>query len=378
MFSTAYKFIRFEKSKSTGILLGIIISIYLIGLELGIFFYLTTLIGGVINNAKPEYAQVFVVNKLTNNANILSPFDKRWVNQLRSIDGVDDTHGMVMANVNVRFDNGESSPAILIGSEYPELAAGPSEGLLNSGPIHNLFLQGMVSTDFYDNKTFGYEVNQGTQFEIGGKNVTVGAMTKNAKGFSSPMLYTTDVTARYYSGFSENMVNAVIVTVEDESKIDNVIAQINTIAPDLRAWRSEELKNATVINVMTANNMGMSFGTLVIFAIISGFFIIGLTMYSATYDRIKDYGTLKAIGATNRYITQLVMAQSLIYAVIGFTIALILIVGTKFGMAKAGLIINLSPQFLAFLFFVTLIIAVASSMFSIQKLKKVEPSSVFR
>ena len=221
-------------------------------------------------------------------------------------------------------------------------------------------------------------MKQGTQFEIGGKNVKVGAMTKNAKGFSSPMLYTTDVTARYYSGFSENMVNAVIVTVNDESKIDNVIKQINTVAPDLRAWRSEELNNATVINVMTANNMGMSFGTLVIFAIVSGFFIIGLTMYSATYDRIKDYGTLKAIGATNRYITRLVMAQSFIYAVIGFVVALILIIGTKFGMAKAGLIIDLSPQFLAFLFFVTLIIAVASSMFSIQKLKKVEPSSVFR
>ncbi|WP_436415465.1 ABC transporter permease [Petrimonas sp.] len=378
MFATAYKFIRFEKSKSTGILLGIIISIYLIGLELGIFFYLTTLIGGVINNAKPEYSQVFVVNKLTNNTNILSPFDRRWVNQLRSIDGVDDTHGMVMSNVSVRFDNGESSPAIIIGSEYPELAAGPSENLLNSGTTQNLFLQGTVSTDFYDNKTFGYDVKQGTQFEIGGKNVKVGAMTKNAKGFSSPMLYTTDVTARYYSGFSENMVNAVIVTVNDESKIDNVITQINTIAPDLRAWRSEELNNATVINVMTANNMGMSFGTLVIFAIVSGFFIIGLTMYSATYDRIKDYGTLKAIGATNRYITRLVMAQSFIYAVIGFVVALILIIGTKFGMAKAGLIIDLSPQFLAFLFFVTLIIAVASSMFSIQKLKKVEPSSVFR
>ncbi|HMM18295.1 MAG TPA: FtsX-like permease family protein [Petrimonas sp.] len=378
MFATAYKFIRFEKSKSTGILLGIIISIYLIGLELGIFFYLTTLIGGVINNAKPEYSQVFVVNRLTNNANILSPFDKRWVNQLRSIEGIDDAHGMVMANVSVRFDNGESSPAIIIGSEYPELAAGPSESLLNSGSTNNLFLQGTVSTDFYDNKTFGYDVKQGTSFEISGKNVTVGATTKNAKGFSSPMLYTTDATARYYSGFSEDAVNAVIVTVEDESKIDEVIERINIVAPDLRAWRSEELKNATVINVMTANNMGMSFGTLVIFAIVSGFFIIGLTMYSATYDRIKDYGTLKAIGATGRYITLLVITQSFIYAVVGFAVSLLLLVGTKFGMAKAGLIINLSPQFLAFLFFVTLIIAVASSMFSIQKLKKVEPSSVFR
>lgn len=378
MFSTAYKFIRFEKSKSTGILLGIIISVYLIGLELGIFFYLTTLIGGVINNTKPEYSQVFVVNKLTNNANILSPFDKRWVHQLRSIDGVDNTHGMVMSNVNVRFDNGESSPAIIIGSEYPELAAGPSEGLLNTGTTQNLFFQQTVSADFYDNKTFGYEVQQGTHLEISGKSATVGAMTKNAKGFSSPMLYTTDATARYYSGFSAEMVNALIVTVNDPAKIDYVVDQINIAAPDLRAWRAEDLNKATVLNVMTANNMGMSFGTLVIFAIVSGFFIIGLTMYSATYDRIKDYGTLKAIGATNRFITWLVMAQSLIYAVIGFVIALLLLIGTKFGMAKAGLIIDLSFPFLTFLFLVTLIIAVASSTFSIQRLKKVEPSSVFR
>ncbi len=378
MFATASKFIRYEKSKSTGILVGIIISIYLIGLELGIFFYLTTLIGGVVRNANPEYSQVFVVNKLTNNANILNPFDKRWVTQLRSVEGVDDTHALVMANVTVRFDNGESSPAILIGSEQPKLAAGPSASVLYTGSVNDLFLPGTVSADFYDNKTFGYDVGKGSSFEIGGKAVTVAATTKNAKGFSSPLLYTTDTKARYYSGFSQNMVNAVIVTVKDETKIESVINGIGAIAPNLKAWRAQDLERATIFNVMTANNMGMSFGTLVIFAIISGFFIIGLTMYSATYDRIKDYGTLKAIGATNKYITLLVMAQSFIYAVVGFLISLVLLIVTKFGMAKAGLIIELSLPFLLFLFFVTLIIAVGSSLFSINKLKKVEPSSVFR
>lgn len=378
MFETAFKFVRFEKSKSIGILLGIIICIYLIGLELGIFFHLANIIGGVVKNANSEYAQVFVVNKLAANANSLSPFDKRWVNQLRSIDGVDDTHGMVMSNVSVRFDNGESSPAVLIGSEYPELAAGPAEELLHTGNVQSLFLQGVVSADFYDNKSFGYDMQQGTRFEIGGKSVIVGATTKNAKGFSTPMLYTTDTNARYFSGFSENMVNAVIVTVKNPDNIDFVIEQINAVAPDLHAWRAEDLMNSTIINVLITNNMGMSFAILVIFAIVSGFFIIGLTMYSATYDRIKDYGTLKAIGATNRYITLLVMAQSLLYAVAGFIISLILLVGTKLGMAKAGLIIKLTPQFLLFLFLVTLIIAVGSSLFSIKKLKKVEPSSVFR
>ena len=378
MFATAYKFIRFEKSKSIGILLGIIISVYLIGLELGIFFYLTTLIGGVVNNAKPELSQIFVVSKNTNNANVLASFDKRWVNQLRSIDGIDETHGMVVTNVSVRFDEGKNSPAILIGSDYPELAAGPSDAKLVAGSTTQLLSDKTVSTDFYDNKTFGYDVELGTRFEIGGKSVKVGAMTKNAKGFSSPILYTTDVTARSLSRFPADDVSAVIVTVKDAAKVDNVVARINAIAPYLRAWKAEDLKNTTIVNVMTANNMGMSFGTLVIFAIVSGFFIIGLTMYSASYDRIKDYGTLKAIGASSKYITRLVMAQSFLYAVTGYAISLMLLFGTKMGMAKAGLIINLSPLFLSFLFFATLIIAVASSMFSIQKLKKVEPSSVFK
>ena len=108
------------------------------------------------------------------------------------------------------------------------------------------------------------------------------------------------------------------------------------MAPDLKAWRADKLGVTSIVNVMTANNMGMSFATLIIFGIISGFFIIGLTMYSATYDRLKDYGTLKAMGATGRYITRLVITQSFIYATIGFFVSLLMLIVTKLGMAKAG------------------------------------------
>lgn len=378
MFTTAFKFIRFEKAKSTGILLGIVISIYLIGLELGMFFYLSTLVGGIINNSKPEYSQVFVVNKLTNNANILSPFDKRWVNQLRSIDGVDDTHALVMSNVSIRFDNGESAPAMIVGSQFPKLVGGPADHLLYQGSLENLFRQGIVSTEFYDTKAFGYQLQIGSHFEIAGKSASIGAITKNARTFSSPILYTSDENVRYFTGMSENLINAVIVTVKDAAKIDFVIRQINAIAPDLKAWKANDIKMKTIVTVMTANNMGMSFGTLVLFAIISGFFIIGLTMYSATYDRIKDYGTLKAIGASNRYITSLVVTQSFIFAILGFSISLLMLIVTRYGMSKAGLLIDLSPPLLIFLISVTLFISVASSFFSVSKLRKLEPSSVFR
>lgn len=164
MFTTAYKFVRFEKSKSMGILTAIIISIYLIGIELGMFFYLANLIGGLVGNANPDYAQVFVVNRQTENANQLSPFDVRWINQLRSIEGVDDTHGFVITPVTVKFPNGKDAPAMIVGSAYPALAAGPSSGLIESGSLHDLAAPEIVSTDYYDNKALRYEVQRGTRF----------------------------------------------------------------------------------------------------------------------------------------------------------------------------------------------------------------------
>ena len=56
-------------------------------------------------------------------------------------------------------------------------------------------------------------------------------------------------------------------------------------------------------------------------------------MYSVTYDRIKDYGTLKAIGPGG-YITRLVITQSVIYAIIGYFVSLVLLIISKIGMAK--------------------------------------------
>mgnify|MGYP001945963667 CR=1 FL=1 len=223
-----------------------------------------------------------------------------------------------------------------------------------------------------------YDVELGTRFEINGKSAIVGVITKDAKGFTSPLIYTTTDKARQYSGMSSTQVSGVIITVNDKNMIESVVSQINHIAPDLKAWPAEKIRTSTIFNVMTANNMGMSFATLVLFGIVSGFFIIGLTMYSVTYDRIKDYGTMKAIGASGGYITRLVIAQSIIYALIGYFVSLILLVVSKIGMAKGGLIISLSPALLGFLFITTIIISVGSSYFSIRKLKKVEPSSVFR
>jgi len=174
-------------------------------------------------------------------------------------------------------------------------------------------------------------------------------------------------------------VNAVAVSVMPGYSVDQVVKEINNTIYGIRAWNSETLRKTTVRYITISSNIGTSIGSLVVFAIISGFFIIGLTLYSTAIDRVKDYGTLKAMGATNSYITRLILTQAFLYAITGFLIALVLLEGFRLGVSNAGLLISFSFGEYLILFLLTVFISVGSSLFfSIRTINNVEPASVFR
>lgn len=53
MLRTAINFMKFDKPKSIGIIVGIVISIFLIGQQIGTLQFITTAMGGLIDNADP-------------------------------------------------------------------------------------------------------------------------------------------------------------------------------------------------------------------------------------------------------------------------------------------------------------------------------------
>src|SRR5690606_7737836 len=152
---------------------------------------------------------------------------------------------------------------------------------------------------------------------------------------------------------------------------------IQQLFPNVQAWDPEKLRKSTVKEILISSNMGLSFGTLVVFAMISGFFIIGLTLYSSALDRIRDYGTLKAIGATTWYVNRLIMMQALLYALVGYPIAMPVLWGFKFRRGSCGLKIGLSAGFGFFPFLGTPASSVCRSVIAGRKLSKFEPASGF-
>ncbi len=79
---------------------------------------------------------------------------------------------------------------------------------------------------------------------------------------------------------------------------------------------------------------------MVLIAIGIGAMLVGLTIYSATVERVREYGVLKAIGMHNRRLYGIVVQQALSAAALGF------VVGLLFVWLVATVIQRASPQFL--------------------------------
>lgn len=377
MFGLAFKFIRFDRAKSIGIITAIVISIFLIGQQLSLLFYLMGLMGNLVGNASVQEQEIWVIEAQSKNINAVNAIDQRLVQQIASLPGIERTHPVVVASAQATFLDGRTSAVTLIGASAPGFVMGPTEDKILEGDISALTQPNAVSAEFYSAKTWDTQLSLGKAIELNGQSAKIALITRNAQAFGASIMYTSLENARSLGNASPSKVSIIIAELAPDADKKKIIADINQLYPQLQAWDAKALQNSTVKEILVTSNMGMSFGTLVLFAMISGFFIIGLTLYSSALDRIKDYGTLKAIGAKNRYVNKLIIAQAFLYALIGYIIAMILLYGFKFGVVNSGLVIEITPIFALFLLIITMLISIGGSLFAVRKIAKLEPASVF-
>ncbi|MBK9449928.1 MAG: FtsX-like permease family protein [Bacteroidetes bacterium] len=375
MLRTALRFIRYDKAKSIGVTIGIVISTFLIGQQVGIFTFLTGLMSGLTDHTDSE---VWIVDKKAINANALGQLDTRVIAEARSIVGVKHAEPMVIAPAMATFADGTTATVEVIGSEAPTFGAGPKLSDIIEGKRENLMEEATVSGDYFDRNLFGGSAAVGTEFEINGRRAVFGVQTKNARGFAGSFMFSTAERARYYAGLPANTINAVLIYVTPGEKPEAVRDRINATIPNCRAWLRKDLSASTINDTLSNSGIGISTGTLILFALISGFFIIGLTMYSSALDRIRDYGTLKAIGASNGYVRGLILTQAVIFAIVGFAIAFAFLEGFRTGSEGSGLVFFFPWYIVAGIFGVTVLISVGGAVFALRRITQLEPAAVFR
>ncbi len=372
MFKTAIRFILYDKPKSIGALFGVVISIFLIGQQTGIFLFLTAMMSSLVDNIDTD---IWVVDNRTTNVAALGQIDSRYQRQIEALPGIDHVYPLVISGSSAKFADGKSAGITLVGSQAPSFVGGP--WMISGGTKENLLFDNAVTTDEFDRKLLG-GAQIGTHFEIGGKQATVTLQTKGARGFGASFVFTTIDRARYYSKFPRDKVSALLVKVKPGTDTKQITKMIDHNMFGVKSWTKKDFSKATVSTVLGSSGIATSVGTLIIFAVIAGSIIIGLTLYSAATDRLKDYATLKAIGATNAFVRNLILTQAIIFAIIGYLIGLLLMQGFRLGIAKAGIMFSYSIGMYVAFAVITLVISMIGVIAAISRITKVEPASVFR
>jgi putative ABC transport system permease protein len=372
MLKIALRFMVYDKPKTIGALLGVVIANFLIGQQTGIFTFLTGAMSALVDNTQTT---VWVVDDKTNNVNALGQFDRRIGSEIESIPGVAKAHPFVIAGGSAKFQNGQTYGVQMIGAQPPLMVGGPWN--IVEGKMEDLLFDGAVSTDYFDRKNLGY-VKTGEVFEINGKRHYMAIQTKGARGFGAVYVFTTIERARAVGNIPRDKVSAFLLDLKPGANRQTIIQQINGSINGVKAWIPEELSRATITTILSSSGIAISTGTMIIFAVISGMVIVGLTLFSAAVDRIRDYATMKAIGATNTFIAKLIFIQAFIISTIGFGIASGLIELFRNGIAKAGAIFHLQPVVWAIFYSIILVIGFIGSLFAIRRITKAEPASVFK
>ena len=115
-----------------------------------------------------------------------------------------------------------------------------------------------------------------------------------------------------------------------------------------------------------------------ILGVIVGLVIVSQTLYSATVERIEEYATIRAMGASDNYLKAIILRQSLLSGTAGYVIGTSVAVLVVWLAERSSAAPALPFWLLLLLGAVTLGMCAGASLISIRRVLHVDAASVFR
>jgi putative ABC transport system permease protein len=168
------------------------------------------------------------------------------------------------------------------------------------------------------------------------------------------------------------------VLLEDGEDPQRFADRLEALSPKIVTYTRDEFASSTRDRVLT-NILPILFVVLAL-AFIVGLAVAGLTIYTATIEKSREFGILKAVGFKNRYLYRLVFEQSAVTALLGF------LVGVGLTLLIGPFASDWVPQFVLFtrwqdvliVAVVTVAMAIISGYIPVRRLAAIDPVSVFK
>ena len=194
----------------------------------------------------------------------------------------------------------------------------------------------------------------------------------------APYVFTTYERAADYLGKSPELCSYYLVQLEPGADLAAVCDRIGNRVPELDAFPRNVYSRISINFWMTRTGLGISFGAATLLGLLVGMVMVAQTLYALVLDRLGEFGTLKAIGATERQVYSILLVQALVMAMVGSLIGIALVGGIQhfYSTPRAPIVI---PYWLSLGSCVlVLAICLISSLLPYQRIRKVDPLMVLQ
>jgi putative ABC transport system permease protein len=220
-------------------------------------------------------------------------------------------------------------------------------------------------------------VGIGGQVKILGREFTIAGLSEGAASLINSIAFISmDDFAALRSG--PQTVSFLLVRVAARQSSEVVAAQIErevagVTAQSTAAFATQErqiVKDMSTDIVTIMNSVGFLIGLAV----------LSLTVYMATLARRAEYGMLKALGARNRHLYTVVLAQAFTSVALGLAVAWAVTIALTFVVPRVALNLNLqiSALSLAKVAAVSAFLAALSAILPVRQIAGLDPARVFK
>jgi len=377
MFWIAWKMLVGNRVKYLGIIFGVVFAAVLIAQQSSIFCGLMSLTVSQIRDI--EGPGIWVMDPNVQYVDEIKPLADTELFRVKSVPGVEWAVRFYKGIARARLREGSYEQMILLGLDDATLVGAPEGVFL--GSIADLRKPDAVILDDAGYRRIwpGEPYRLGQTFEMNDRRAVVVGITKASRTFQSfPIVYTRYSQAVLFAPPERKVLSFVLADAAPGLPAEEVCRRIES-RTGLQALTRSQFLWKTIAYYLEKTGIPINFGITVFLGFLVGTAIAGQTFYLFTVENIRQFGALKAMGASNWTILLMVLAQGLQVGLIGYGLGVGL--AAVFGWIVRGatrLAFFMPWQVLLITAAAVFVIVLVASLLSIRKVLVVEPAIVFR
>jgi len=358
--------------KSLGTLVGVTISVFLMAQQ---YSLLNGILGRVTSFVNSSGVDIWIVSPATESTDATDTVPVSRIGAAAGTRGVAWAAPVVQGIGTVTRPDGVRENVKVLGVEAPRYAGLPRSLAPGTTP-DSLRGSGRLLLNWNDRKTFA-SAEPGDRIEIDGQASVVAGFFQGMDPHSPfYYVYTNIDDARSLTRFPQDRATYIAIGLEAGASAREVQARLAARIPDVLVKTRDELRDMEERYFLVRTPVGVLFGMGTLVAAIIGAAIVAVTLYSTAIDRARDYGTLKAIGARQRDILQLLLIQAWIFCGAGYVLGMCGFLLVRFHFPELSMVVP--PKLVFGVAAAALASCTVASLAAVLRVIRLDPAIVFR